>query len=110
MSLTLFRAAGDSSFFNLQWQDSAGAAVNLGLYTSIELIWERPNLALITRAIVIDDGPNGLGHFVPTPAEVVEGQHFLRVKGVLTATSEEQKFPEGDPVRLIVSRALVTNV
>ena len=111
MSQVLKRAAGDSSFFYLKWTEVvAGVAspVDLSLLTGIVLQWERTALALEELALVIDDGPNGLGHFVPTEAQMIEGQSFLRVKGTVISTGEVKYFPSGR-VCLQVEPALKTN-
>ncbi len=106
MSLVEFRAAGDSTRFDLEWKDSAGVAVNLGDFSSIVLRLERVGFVVLELPVFIDDGPNGLGHFRPTAAEIIEGTHYYQIKGVVTATSEEQYFPKDEPVTLKVSRAL----
>lgn len=111
MSLVLTRSAGDSSFILLVWTDDDGDPVDISIpaqFDSIVLQWERAELALLELAVTVDDGPAGLGHFTPSPAEMIAGSHKLRVKGIVAATSEEQYFPD-EVVCLEVSPALKSN-
>ena len=107
MSLKEFRAAGDSTFFPLEWTNADGTPVDLSTFSSIVLQIERQGLALLELPVAVDDAPNGLGHFEPTPAQMIEGTHFYRVKGVVAATGEVKPLPPEDPVNLVISRALV---
>ncbi len=110
MSLIINRVEGETTFIDLQWKDSAGNAVNIStVFSSIDLLWERPTLILVTLPVQIDDGPNGLGHFEPTAPDMVPGNHFLRIKAVVTASGEIQFFPKNGRICLIVDPKLKSN-
>lgn len=106
------RAEGDTSWFDFRWRNKDGTPVDIsipGQFTSIDLVLERIGEALVTLPIVVDDGPNGLGHFVPSASHITPGAHKYRVVAVSAATGETIKRPSDAPVRLIVSPALVSN-
>lgn len=110
MSLVISRAEGETTFIDLEWKDSTGAAVDIStFFSSIVLQWERADLALVELAVVIDDGPNGLGHFAPTEAQMIPGTHDLRIKAVVAATSEIQFFPNDERIFLNVDPVLQSN-
>ena len=59
--------------------------VDLSTWSSVELRIRLTDDTLVTSALVVDDGPNGLGHFEFTAGDIVTGRHHAEIRTVRTS-------------------------
>ena len=101
MAQVLERAEGETTQIPLEIKNT-----DLSVFASIELRIERQGFTLAVLSVVVDDGPNGLGHFSPSAAQITPGKHLMRIKTVTIATSEISFFPKLPTFFLEVGRTL----
>lgn len=72
--------------------------LDLGLYTSIDLRLRQEAGALRVRPIVVDDGPNGLGHFEWVAGDLVQGVHAAEIILIRASDSKQETIPDFQPM------------
>lgn len=76
--------------------------IDLSTFSSIKLRIRLDTGGIVEVDAVIDDAPNGLGHFEFATGEIIKGNHLAEIRTVRASDSKPETFPDEQPMQFIV--------